>query len=153
METYRHVIEFMAEVGLLERRVENGAVWWGPTTPCPLAEDALPLSDVEKRIQSRLRWQDAFRQAEGRILNWLVDQRDNDLELKVTIALKDLAEALDLDLDDTRHGVASAVEGAADISAIPDPESVGVDDPLVIVVDWQRFDEDRIAVQLMTPEE
>lgn len=153
METYRHVIEFMAEIGLLERHTEDGAVWWRPTTPCPLAEDALPLSDEEKRVQSRLRWQDAFRHAESRILNWLVDQRGDALDLRVETSLARLAESLDLDLDDTRHGLACVVEGAVDISANPEPESVGVDDLLLIVVDWQRFDEDRISIQLVTPEE
>ena len=152
LETYRDVFEFMAAVGLVERQVEDGNVWWRPAIPAPLAEDVLPLSDDERRMQTRLRWKRAFGPAEHRIISWLVDQRGEDDHLRLETSTSALADALDLDLDDARHGLAFAVDSPG-ISAVPDPEKADPNERLTIGVDWRRFDADRMMIRLIPPDE
>jgi hypothetical protein len=153
LKTYRDVIEFMAVIGLVERHVEDGTVWWRPAHPAPLAEDVLPLTDEEREIQARLRWQSAFAQAETKIISWLVEQRAEEAhDLRLETSMRALADTLELDLDDARHGLAGAVD-SPDISAVPSPEAANADEPLAISVDWQQFDVNRFEVRLAMPDE
>ncbi|HEY0392567.1 MAG TPA: DUF6042 family protein [Solirubrobacterales bacterium] len=152
LETYRDVFEFMAAVGLVERHVEDGTVWWRPAMPAPLAEDVLPLSDEERQAQTRLRWQNTFGPAEHRIISWLVDQRADGDRLQLETSIRALADTLDLDLDDARHGLACAID-SPDISAALDPEKADADQPLTISVDWQVFDSERMALRLILPDD
>jgi Family of unknown function (DUF6042) len=152
MVTYRHIIEFMVDIGMLERRVDGDAVYWQTPSQVPLVEDVLPLSAERREQEARLRWRDAFQPAATAITRWLVEQRvEDELVLDVQTSISDLAAELDLDLENARHGLACAVTEASDMWATPDPEAALLTAPIRVTVDWQRFDAERIAMRLNLP--
>ncbi|HEX5375969.1 MAG TPA: DUF6042 family protein [Solirubrobacterales bacterium] len=154
MVTCRHVIEFMAEIGMLERRVDGDTIYWSPPSQVPLVEDVLPLSGERREEEARLRWRDAFQEANNAITRWLVEQRtEEELVLEVETSISDLAVELDLDLENARHGLACAVTEASDMWATPDPETALLTASIRITVDWQRFDAERISVRLSLPDD
>ena len=64
------------------------------------------------------------------------------------ISLAHLADRLGLDIDEVRHGLACAIEQAGDIDVTPDPETAGPAQPMKILVDWDRFDAQRIEIRI-----
>jgi hypothetical protein len=70
-----------------------------------------------------------------------------------TIRLAELSIRLDLDLDEIRQGLAVAMDTARDISVTPHPETAARGDPLQIVVDWDRFDAERITIIASPPDD
>jgi hypothetical protein len=58
-----------------------------------------------------------------------------------------------LDVDETRHGLANAIDAAGDITCSPHPEVAEAYEPLRIVVDWERFADERISIRFATPDE
>jgi hypothetical protein len=151
MRTPRDSIEFMREIGLVDRVERDGEIYWRAVVPVPLAEDLLALDDAAREEERKLRWQKAFQHAENRVTSWLVDQRTDAPTMGLTITLTEIAGRLELDVDEARHGLANAMLQAGDITAIPNPEVAEPDAPLRIVVDWERFDRERISVRLVMP--
>ena len=144
----------MAAIGLLVRDTSGGQVHWRPPAQVPLAEDVLPFTDDQRKAEARLRWRDAFGPAANAVTRWLVEQRVPDEKvLTAATTISDIATELDLDLDDARHGFACAISEAHDMWATPDPENALLTDEIRVTVDWQRFDAERISVQLNIPEE
>lgn len=153
MRTPRDSIEFMREIGLIERVERDGEMYWQVVVPVPLAEDLLDLDDDAREMEAELRWQKAFQHAEDRVTNWLVDQRTDAPTTELTITLTEIAGRLDLDVDETRHGLANAMAPTGDITAMPNPEGAEPDEPLRIVANWERFDRERISVRLVMPDD
>jgi hypothetical protein len=152
MRTARDLIEFMREVGLVERLELDGEISWRPVVPVPLAEDILEL-DVETRDrEAKIRWEEAFQRANNRVTSWLVDQRTDAATTDLTVTLTELAGQVELDVEELRHGLAAAMNEAGDIAVTPHPEQAEPDQPLHIVVDWELFDTKRIAIRLADPE-
>ena len=146
MRTPRHAIEFMRVIGLVEREERDGEIYWQPVLPVPLAEDVLHLNEAERERHAGMRWHHAFQHANDRITAWLVDQRSDAPTTEVVLTLAELAGRTELDVDEARHGLACAMAEAGDITATPDPEVTEPDQPITIVVDWDRFDTGRIAI-------
>lgn len=152
MRTPRDLIEFMRVIGLVERIELDGDIFWRPVVPVPIAEDVLDL-DVETRDrEAKIRWRAAFQRANNRVTSWLVDRRTDAATTELTITLTELADRLELDVDELRHGLAAAMNEAGDIAVTPHPEQAELDQPLRIVVDWELFDTKRIAIRLTDPE-
>lgn len=151
MRTPRDAIAFMQAVGLVERIEKDGEALWRPVVPVPLAEDVLELDADTPRREAEMRWHAVFQRAANEITSWLVDQRGDSPTTEVTITLTDLASRLDLEVDEARHGLANAMVEAGDIAAKPHPEKAETDEPIAVVVDWRRFDNERISVRLLTP--
>jgi hypothetical protein len=152
MRTPRDAIEFMREIGLVERVEHDGEIYWRAVVPVPLAEDLLDLDEQTRGQEAKLRWQRAFQHAEHRVTNWLVDQRTDAPTTELTIRLAEISIRLDLDLEETRQGLAVAMDAAGDISARPHPETAAPGDPIQISVDWDRFDAGRIMIVANSPD-
>lgn len=152
MHTPRHAIEFMRVIGLVEREERDGEIYWQPVVPVPLAEDVLHLDEEERERQAGMRWHHAFQRANYRITAWLVDQRSEAPATEVVLTLAELAGRTELDVDEARHGLAGAMAEAGDITVTPHPEVAEPDQPLKIVVDWSRFDAERIAISFGPPD-
>lgn len=151
MSTPRDAISFMQAVGLVER-IEGDEVLWRPVVPVPLAEDVLELDADTRRREAELRWYASFQGAANEITGWLVEQRDDSPRTHVAISLEALAARLELDVDEARHGLANAMREAGEIAATPHPERADANETIAIAVDWRRFDEERISVQLLFPD-
>ena len=145
MNTPRDAINLMRAIGLVERIEDDGEISWSAVVPVPLVEDVLDLDDEARESEAKLRWRRAFRHAEDRVTNWLVDMRSDAPTTKLTITLAEIAVRLDLDLDETRQGLAVAMD-TGDITATPHPESAAPGDPIRISLDWDRFDAERISI-------
>ncbi len=148
MRTPRDAIALMRAIGLVERIERDGEIFWRAVVPVPLAEDVLDLGEQTRDTEAKLRWQRAFQHAENRVTSWLVDQRTAAPTTELTITLTEIAGRLQLDVDETRHGLANAMDAAGDITSTPHPEAAEPDEPLRVVVDWERFAAERISFQL-----
>ena len=151
LHTPRDTIAFMRAVGLIERVEVDDQVYWRPVVPVPLAEDVLDLDDGTRANEAELRWRSAFQQASNAITSWLVDLRRDAPTTEVATTLTQLAELLELDVDQARHGLATAIAEVGDISSDPHPETVEADALLLITVDWQTFDKERLILRLNVP--
>jgi hypothetical protein len=152
METPRDTIQFMRRIGLLERREEGSLVFWAPVVPVPLAESVLDLDEETREREADLRWASAFQQAENAVTGWLVDGRTSAPTSMHRITLTELAGRLELDVDDVRQGLAHACD-VGDIAAHPPAQNAEPDQPLVITVDWELFDQERIAISFAVPDD
>lgn len=130
MVTPRDAVELMRAIGLVERVVRGGDVFWRSAAPVPLAEDVLALSAEEREREARLRWMLAFADAERRATRWLGERRAGGVPAFTTLAR--LAARLGLDVDDARFGLAHAIEAAGDVACVPDPERAAPEDRLVL---------------------
>jgi hypothetical protein len=152
METPRDTIQFMLRAGLLERREEDGLVFWAPVVPVPLAESVLDLDEETREREAEIRWASAFQHAENAVTGWLVDRRTDASTSTHRITLTELAGQLELDVDDVRQGLAHACE-VGDIAAHPAAQGAEPDQPLVITVDWELFDQERLSISFAVPGE
>jgi len=149
MSTCRDVIEFMLELRLIERRDDGLGVSWTIVSPLPNVDDVLPLSPRRRELESLMRWRASFHEAEQAIANWIRQFKvPNAKSSEIEISVQTLANELSLNPEDARHGLAVLL--ADDIRCDLDPETVAVDAPLRLTVDWQLF-EDWRTVYRATP--
>lgn len=144
----RDVIEFMVELGLIEKVGEGaGDVRWSVVNPLPNVEDVLPLSAERREIESRIRWREGFREASRAITSWFAQQRPPAVpKSEIKTSIQAIAKDLGLDPEDARHGLAILLE--EDIRCDVDPETARSDEPLRIRIDWQLFEEWRTVYRI-----
>lgn len=142
MANYRDVIEFLLELGIIERLEDLDGVRWRVCDDVPFAEDVLPLTVERQQSISELRWRESFREVAQAIVGWLREKRITGIEhAEVSTSIRALAEDLKLDPEDARHGLTVVVtEGGGDITASCDPERVEEADPLSLKIDWELFE-------------
>jgi hypothetical protein len=146
MLSCRHIIEFMTELGVFERREHEGVVRWFIPAVLPLVEDVLELTAEQRAFESERRWHEQFSHAHSAIIRWLCLQRTVDPFLRVETSIASLAATLDLDLEDTRHGLGLIANSAADIGLGRDPERAQLDDTFTITVDWRCLENERLIL-------
>lgn len=154
MSSYRDVIEFLMELGIIERLEGAGEVRWRVSEELPYAEDVLPLT--AERIQEllELRWRESFREAARAIVGWLGEKRvAGATHGEVITSIRSLAEELKLDPEDARHGLTVVVTGEGDITASCDPERAEETDAFVIKIDWKLFEIGRTPYRIASFED
>lgn len=152
MTTYRHVIEFMLELGLIERRDDGGRVSWMIVSPLPEVDQVLALPPARQEEVSLMRWNQRFGEVAQTITDWIAQRRvPGAKSLEIGLSIQALAEQLSLDPEDVRHGLAILID--EDIRCDVDPETAAIDAPLRITVDWQLFEDWRTLYQVAPREE
>lgn len=146
MRTARDAIAFMRRIGLVTRAEESGRVFWRTVVPVPLIEDVLELDEATRAHEADLRWRIALMQTSNAIVQWLREQRTEAPTTEVRTTLEVLAAELELDVEEARHGLDSAVTESGDIATRPDHLRVPAGEAIEIVVDWKRFDAERITI-------
>lgn len=144
MSTYRDIIEFMADLGVLERRDGNDASPWATPRLLPLVEDVFTLTPQQRMEESEHRWRAALSDAHEAIIRWLYNRRADEPFLRVEVSIAWLARELDIDAEDVRHALGMIAREATDIEVDRDPERVDLDDRFKITVDWRCFDSERV---------
>jgi hypothetical protein len=140
MTTYRHVIEFMIELRLIERRDDGIHVSWTIVSPLPNVDEILPLTPERRKQVALIRWRAQFSEIAETISSWLGQFKRPDAEsLELETSIGALANELRLDPEDARHGLAVLLD--EDIRCDPDPETAAIDEALRIAVDWKLFEE------------
>ena len=152
MATYRHIFEFMLELGLIERREDADGVFWLNGSSLPQVDEVLQLPpDRQARLAER-RWRERFYEQKHQITDWMRGLRTPDAErLEFQISIQALAERVGLDPEDARHALALLVD--EDIECDVDPETTAMDAPLRITIDWQLFEELRTLYTAVIPGE
>lgn len=152
MTTYRHIVEFMLELGLIERREDPSGVIWVNARPLPQVDEVLQLPPERQARLAERRWRERFMEKERQITEWMRQLRTPDAEsLEFETSIKALAERVGLDPEDTRHALALLL--AEDVQCDVDPETAAIDAPLRITINWQLFDELRTLFTAAFPEE
>lgn len=152
MTTYRHIFEFMLELGLIERREDPSGVIWLNASPLQQVDEVLPLPPERQARLAKRRWRERFIEKEHQIIDWMRQLRAPDAEsFEFETSIKDLAEQVGLDSEDTRHALALLL--AEDIQCDVDPETAALDAPLRITIDWQLFEEWRTLFTTVIPGE
>lgn len=144
----RHVIEFMIELGLIER-VEEGVdgVMWRVSSDLPHVEDVLSLNAKRQEIESQFRWRDSFREASQMVTEWLAQRRAPAVaKSEIETSIQVIATDLGLDPEDVRHGLAILLD--EDIQCDLDPETAESDETLRIRIDWKLFKEWRTVYRI-----
>ena len=152
MNTPRDAINLMRAIGLVERIEDDGEISWSAVVPVPLVEDVLDLDDEARASEAKLRWHRAFRHAENRVNELARRHAIRRAHHRADDYAAEIAVRLDLDLDETRQGLAVAMD-TADITATPHPENAAPGDPIRISVDWDRFDAERITIVTGSPDD
>lgn len=142
MTTSRHVIEFMLELGLIERREIEDGVAWVIVSPLPNVEDVLNLSPERLETEAMVRWRASFADIAQGIAAWIGKLRTPGAKShEFTTSIQAVAEALHLDPEDARHGLAVLLN--EDIRCDADPETAALDAPLRLTIDWKLFEDFR----------
>lgn len=150
METYRHIFEFMLELGLIERREDAGGVIWLNASPLQQVDEVLPLPPERQALLAENRWRERFREQGQQIIDWMRQPRTPEAEsFEFEVSIKALAEQLGLDPEDTRHAL--ALLPGEDIQCDVDPETAPIDAPLRITIDWPLFEELRTLYTAAIP--
>jgi hypothetical protein len=142
MTTSRHVIEFMLELGLIERRETDDGLAWVIASPLPNVEDVLNLSPERLEQEAKVRWELSFAEVERTIAAWIGELRTPGTKShEFTTSIQAVAEELRLDPEDARHGLTILL--SEDIRCDIDPETAAVDAPLRLTIDWKLFEDFR----------
>ncbi|HEU5063933.1 MAG TPA: DUF6042 family protein [Solirubrobacterales bacterium] len=150
LRSCRDVIEFMIELGLLERG--SGDVRWRAVSPLPHVEDVLPLNAERKEIESQIRWRQSFHEVNEAITAWLAQRRPpGAAESEIETSIQAIAADLGYDPEDVRHGLAILFD--EDIRCDVDPETAASEAPLRIRIDWELFVEWRTVYRVARPGE
>jgi hypothetical protein len=150
MTTYRHVIEFMVELRLIDRREEGTCVSWTIVSPLPDVEEVLPLTPERRQHEALVRWREQFSEISEVIDSWIGQfQLPSAESLVIETSIQDLAAELGLDPEDARHGLAVLLDD--DIRCDPDPETAIADATLKITVNWKLFEEWRMPYRATPP--
>jgi hypothetical protein len=140
MTTSRHVVDFMLDLNLVERRETEIGITWTIVSPLPNVEDVLTLSPERQESESITRWRIGFSQIAETIAGWIRGLKTPGAETQeFTTSIRTLAEELCLDLEDARHGLTVLLND--DIRCNVDPETAAIDTPLRLNVDWKLFEE------------
>jgi Family of unknown function (DUF6042) len=148
MTSYRDIVEFMADIGVLERQQGNTVSPWVTPRLLPLVEDVFELTREERTFESERRWDASFSETYSAIIRWLCDQRTDGQFLRVQVSIASLASELDLEAEDIRHALGRSANTAGDIGFGRDPERVDLDEMFKITVDWRCFDNERLILPL-----
>jgi Family of unknown function (DUF6042) len=152
MTTYRHVIEFMVELRLIERREDGMDISWTIVSPLPNVDEILPLPPERREYESLMRWRARFSAVSEAICSWIGQLKLPDAEsLEIATSIQALAEELSLDPEDARHGLAVLLDD--DIRCDPNPETAAIDTPLQIAVDWKLFEDFRTPYRAVPRDE
>lgn len=153
LRSCRDVIEFMIELGLIERFEEGvGDVRWRVANPLPHIEDVLPLSVERKEIESQFRWRQSFSGAVDAITVWIAERRSSAVaKSEFETSIQAIAADLELDPEDVRHALAILLN--EDVRCDVDPETAASDAPLSLRVDWKLFEEWRGMYFVARPED
>jgi hypothetical protein len=150
MTTCRHVIEFMLELGLIERRESALGTLWMIVSPLPDVESVLNLSPERREEEAITRWRIRFNGVGETIADWMAGLSTPNAETdEFTTSINAVAEQLSMDPEDARHGLAVLLDD--DVSCDVDPETAAADAPLRIRVNWPLFEELR-AMYRLAPE-
>lgn len=150
MTTCRHVIEFMVELRLIERRDDGSRVSWIIVSPLPNVDEILPLPPERREYESLMRWREGFEQAAETITDWIRQFRVPGAKgIEIEISIQALADELSLDPEDARHGLTVLLN--EDIRCDRDPEIAAIDLPLRITVDWELFEVLRTVYRAASP--
>lgn len=144
MTTYRHIFEFMLELGLIERREDPSGVIWLNASPLKQVDEVLTLPPERQARLAERRWRERFIEKQRQIIDWLQQLRTPDAEsFEFETSIEALAEQVGLDSEDTRHALALLLN--EDVQCDVDPETAAADAPLRITIDWQLFEDFRTA--------
>lgn len=152
LRSCRDVIEFMIELGLIER-VEQGIgdVRWQTATPLPHVEDVLPLSAERKEIESQFRWRQSFSRTVDAITVWIAERRTSAVtKSEIETSIQAIAADLGCDPEDVRHALVILLD--KDVRCDVDPETAASNEPLRLRVDWKLFEEWRGMYFVSRPE-
>lgn len=151
MTTCRHIVEFLIELNVIERREDESGVSWTVVSPLPNVEEVLPLPPERREHESKIRWQESFAQASRTITDWIDQHRVPGADMaEIEISLQNLADQAGLDPEDARHGLAILLD--EDIRCDRDPETVAIELPLRIAIDWKLFEEWRTVYGATPPD-
>jgi hypothetical protein len=139
------VLALLLACGLLTERPGSTGPRYDLDPSPPLPAEVLQLTGDEAAREDRLRWEamhEGVAQAVLRLFDPLGARHD-----RVRSTVTDLAAVLGVPADDVRAGlgvllVAGGLRATRDVERVPD------DVPLDLVMDWRRFDAERVVVRI-----
>lgn len=147
VRTMAGVLDYMLAAGVVIERQDGEHAVLDLNPEVALPSEVLPLSDEDRAKEDSLRWRDVHESTAQAIIRSFKPDDEEPLDRKKT-SLTRLARELDSDFESARAGVLNLL-AEGDFTASIDVENATPHQVFELVVDWERFYQNRISLHFV----